>query len=309
MTADARLPAPDGTGPQLAGLPLYLLIDPLFGEPPWLGIDAESAHTFDELAGLRSRGWQGRRVVLAQGAEPIIEAHRLPYLVALEGAQDLLFGRIAQAALAEQQEAVATGSGMTHISGLLETSLDATRLMERLQHMWQVAPRGHSRYLRISDARVFETLCHLFEPHELAPWLGPLAHWHYLARSGHWQRCDGAAAESLITDEAGLCRRTQCLEELASIRPSLHWAPERVMRLDDSRALSLALTRLQQGGVPVTAEHFVRGWDALAQARRAGLRHLEDQVAFAWRSLLPGGARPSSPPPSLTADLIPGDAA
>jgi len=235
MNSDAGDPSKllEATNPKLSGLPLYLLVDPYFGDPPSLDIDPQPANTFGALASLRQAAWQGRVVEVAAHSDPVIEPRTLPYLVALDGPSDPVLTMALQMAHAERDEAMESGRGVARIGALLETALHPFRVMDRLQRMWVVSPHGTRRYLRFSDARVFELLTHLFDAQELQAWLGPIAHWHYMARDARWHACDGAAAESLIEGEEAMYRRAQHLEMLASSHARLPWTPERLSRLND----------------------------------------------------------------------------
>lgn len=277
------------SSPRLNGLPLYLLIDPFFGEPAALDIDLESVDTFDALASIRQAAWMGRAVELPTAPDPVIEPLSLPYLVTLKDSNDPVLTMALQMARDEREEALASGRGITRIGALLETRLPADRVMDRLQRMWSVSFGGVNRYLRMSDARVFELLTHLFEAHELRLWLGPIDHWHYLARDGCWQAFDGAVADTLIESEEALYCRSSRLEQLADSEPRLPWTSERRSRLADSQVLSRALTQLQRLSSYRGGDCHQKGWAAVTQGRHQGLRDPDDLVAYTWRVLLDPG--------------------
>lgn len=195
--------------PQLSGLPLYAVVDPYFGEPPALDIEIQQAQSFEALAALRKTGWQGHEVTVASGSNPVINPRQLPYLVALDGANDPLLAKLLEAAASEYTEAIENDKGVLRIGALIETAIEPDRLMVRLQRMWCVKLGSQHRYLRIADPRVFEMLQVLFDEKELQYWLGPIACWHFQGRGSLWQKFDGAASESLIEREEGFYRRAQ----------------------------------------------------------------------------------------------------
>lgn len=274
-----------GMHPQLHGLPLYLVVDPYFGDPPSLDIDAGSAASFEALASLRRNAW-GRDVHLSTWPAPVIEPAKLPYLVALQGERDRVLSFAADVARQERQEAIESQCGVYRMGALLETALAPIEAIDWLRRMWTTWVNGKVGYLRMADPRVFEMLTHLFDAPDLAAWLGPLAHWYFPSRNGAWCCRDGAAADSETHSEDEVLQRAQRLQSLACGEPTLDWTPQRKARLAHSEFLSRALGQLQAQALLVEPGHYPLGWRALERARRHGLRDPGDLVALCRRVLL-----------------------
>lgn len=273
-------------GLKLSGLPIYLLVDPYFGEPRLADMPMQAAESLPQLQTLRAAGWQ-RDVCVAQGHKPLISPLQLPYLVALKGLDDDLLGDIAEASKAEAQSALANGQGTFTLGALLETEFPPEQVMKRLERMWLLVVQGTSRYLRVADPRIIEMVLHLWSPDEVARWLGPIARWNFRGRHGWWQAVLGAADQSFHgTDEAQF-RRAVILQECAALSPRLPLDGVRIEKLQSSEVVSRTLTAWQRnlanGALPPDAHH--RAWAGALAAKAAGLQHIDDLVAFVLRAM------------------------
>ena len=274
--------------PSLCGLPLYALIDPMQGEPALIGQPSGKPADYDALAQLRAQAWQ-RAVWISRDQRPLIDPMKLPYIVALDGASDPLMSEIVQAAQQEAEQALDSGTARFTIGALIETALPAGALLERLEGMWTVAPLSERRYARIAERRCFEMLAHLLSAEELQQWLGPIARWHVLARSGVWVAHIGAADDTLIDSEEGWLTRASRLGQLRELRARLPRSHEHVQHMQLAEAHSLALTTLQHKQLPAHrwSEAHRLAWDALLHARRElRLQADADLAAYAWRAVL-----------------------
>jgi hypothetical protein len=171
--------------------PLYVLIDPMVGEPlPAIGIVEPGV----DATPLREEAW-GRGitpVVLAKSVA--LPPHQHPYLVLLQGTDDPLLEMTIEVAEGERQEAQAdglagTGRAAHRIGGWLQSGMRETELAELLSTMCRVstAARTSATYLRLVDRRVLDLLCHACGVDRVASQFGRLQSWTYLDPQGGFQ--------------------------------------------------------------------------------------------------------------------------
>jgi len=168
-------------------IPLYVLIDPLIGDPPTpIAISGDSVDGGD-LASLRPARW-GRNIETVHLHKSIaLPADLHPYLVALHGIDDPLLDYTAAQAVGEHANAIADGlegsGGAAHrIGGWLQSSQPPCQLAACIAAMCRLnteAITAH-RYLRIIDRRVLGLLAHTLGPDRLTSQFGPLQQWTYL---------------------------------------------------------------------------------------------------------------------------------
>jgi hypothetical protein len=169
-------------------IPLYLLIDPLVGEP--LGSIAGVRAGADPHA-QREQAW-GRAITPVVLAKTVaLPSHQHPYLVTLQGRDDPLLALTLRIAQTEHGAAQANGlegeGGAAHrIAGCLQTELRAAELADSLSAMCRVntSARTNATYLRMADRRVLDLLCHVLGAARVAGQFGRLQSWTYLDPHG-----------------------------------------------------------------------------------------------------------------------------
>lgn len=171
-------------------VPVFVLVDPLIGEPialppvaPDGGIEAVDA--------ARRGAWQRDVRTVALPAKTDLAPWLGPYLVALEGPDDPLVDTTL--AIARQEHDAATARGLAgdgaaahRIGGWLQSALFADLLAERLSALLH-APGGSPRratYLRQADRRVLDWLRVVVGDARAGAQLGRVQRWHYLDAFG-----------------------------------------------------------------------------------------------------------------------------
>lgn len=175
------------------GLPIFVLIDPLNGEPvPVDGIDEQSSS--DQLTSARACVWG--RSIFAVGLDNraiSIGALRHPYLVELTGVDDPWLQETLYMAACERSssqkkksEAQAPGLAAHRIGGWIQTAQLPTALSSGLASamLLHVQGRVPASYLRLADRRVLEWVRHIAGSERLCSALPPDLQWHYLAGNG-----------------------------------------------------------------------------------------------------------------------------
>lgn len=266
----------------LRGLPLYALIDPYMGDYPEHGLDLSQCTTFDGLRAIREEAWDGRKVFIAEGDDPVAEVHRLPYIVDLSDADDRLIDALTTAAAEEHEQALAGEVQRYRIGALIETWMTPIDLVRRLEKMWRYRPNMHNfRYLRIADRRVFEALTYLFEPAAIARWLGPIARWHVFGRNLQWATIAGEAdVEGGWYSDSGTGMRRTVDPARALDSASLIVGTRQHWRLYDLETVSRALLDWQTAGRAIDADAYRNAWSGAREAARLGLKNAADKAAF-----------------------------
>jgi hypothetical protein len=265
--------------PSFCGLPLYLLIDPYFGEPSFVDLPEVAVQSLDQLREQRLAAWD-RDVAIAENDRPLLDPLQLPYLVQLRGPQDLLIAEGVRYADQEGEQSISDGHGRFTIGAFIEADLPMPDVMARLEAMWSISHRGSARYFRLADPRIFEMITHLWTAEEIADWLGPFARWHFRSRSGEWRKISGAADEDSLQDEEALFRRAALREKLKATKPRLRLDEARVRKLELAEVVSRALTTWQgMEGRALPDDSHARAWAAAEAARESGLRHSDDLLA------------------------------
>lgn len=196
----------DSTSPaavQLRGMldgetPVYLLIDPLGGEP----LDIER-HLEDgsDVQAARSIGWDRPVTPVILHTSVPLPAYQHPYLVTLSSKDDELLAITLGLAEAEQNAATGdglSGTGAAHhrIAGWLQSPFRADQLAARLSELMRLrlhAPTDLT-YLRLADRRTLGLLRHVLGAGRLETYLPAIERWCYLDVTGDLVRLAPGAA-------------------------------------------------------------------------------------------------------------------
>ncbi len=189
--------------------PLFVLIDPMVGEPlPGLGAPEPGA----DMNLLRKQLWQREIVEIALPTVIALPPHLHPYLVQLHGPDDPLLSLTLD--LANDERAAAQAGGLDgegraahRIGGWLQSSMRPEELAAIVATMCRLDTDAYTKatYLRLGDRRVLDLLCHVVDDSRVASQFGRLQSWDYLDPAGRLRRlrspCEQAAPLRLSAGE------------------------------------------------------------------------------------------------------------
>lgn len=163
---------------------LYVLVDPLVGEP-MPAISALSPGASAQLQ--RQQAWDREVAPVVLATSVALSQERHPYLVKLHGPDDPLLEltlRIAEEErVAAQSGGLKGGGGAPHrIGGWLQSEMPADAVADMVSAMCRVNTDAitSARYLRMPDRRVLEFLSHVAGTARVAGQFGRLQSWVYL---------------------------------------------------------------------------------------------------------------------------------
>lgn len=262
--------------------PLYILIDPIAGEPVSLGeVDAED---FQALQSARARSWGA--TILGVKLPPHIDlpAHLHPYLVTpdqLNAPCVQLSLDLAQSELEASQSGGIGGEGQSvhRIGAWLQSGRSPNAVAEHLAQLMllDTEVRTKARYLRLADRRAFAWLRHVLGDGVLSAHMGPVGRWLYLGASGRVESLVSHVDSSQPTRPRITTEQWKLMEQ----GPRVH------------RALARALGQLamDEEPLPVTEEARLiqHAWAAVKKAVAAAGAHpnalATDDDLTAWASL------------------------
>lgn len=279
------LPLMDASAEQLAAsfdclAPVYVLVDPMVGEPAM--VDAPDG----DPQAAREAGWERAITHVALSPRCTLPPHQQPYLVALQGPDDPLLALTLELAHDERREAMADGldgSGMAvhRIGGWLQSSMHPADLAARLGAIFSVntEARTDATYLRLADRRALALVRHVTGDARLGAQFGRLQRWVYLDLHGKLATLDSPAEQDQVL------RLTRGEWLALADGEAVH------------RTLAQWLGEAERAGDPRPAQSepgqlFTAAQAALALAATAALRWphrfptLADQTAWAALSLL-----------------------
>lgn len=174
----------------LVGVPVFILIEPMVGEPFPIGEYAEQ-DAIDSVISLRKAAW-GRPIFPIQLARTIkLPAAMHPYLVALNSHDDIWLTNtheIAKAELASAQYRGLLGIGASahRIGGWLQTTQSPEVLAAQLSTLMCVntSVSTQAKYQRLADRRTFSLLSHVVGNTRIQNMLGQIQVWHSLEGNG-----------------------------------------------------------------------------------------------------------------------------
>lgn len=167
-------------------LPIFVLVDPMLGEPMH-----RVAEAGEGTKASREAGWQRNITSVRLDPSITLPSHQHPYLVALNGPDDPLLQETLELAQDERIDAQKNGldgdgGGAHRIAGWLQTSLHVEQLAEQLSSMFRVntARFTKARYMRQIDRRVLSLLRHVVGEARVCGQLGRLHSWTYVDVKG-----------------------------------------------------------------------------------------------------------------------------
>jgi len=168
------------------GLPCFVLIDPMLGEPLPTAYPPEETGQ-KALVAARSEAWARSIHIIELSASINLPLHLHPYLVALEGLTDPLIAETVSIALDEFDQTrsdglAGAGTSAHRIGGWLQSSQSPEALAKVMSSMMRVNTEAYTkaRYLRIADRRVLDLLCHVVGSARVTAQFGRVHSWCYL---------------------------------------------------------------------------------------------------------------------------------
>jgi hypothetical protein len=168
-----------------SGVPIFVLVDPVLGEP--LRLQSSAPSDMREVERARNEAW-GRETCRVQLGERIdLPLAQHPYVVALHGPGDPWLSATLEMSLDEHFQVRAeglagTGMGPMRVGGWLTSSMHTDDLCALLGELMQTKTEAvtHARYLRLADWRVLDWLTVIAGPVRIGAAMGRIQHWAYL---------------------------------------------------------------------------------------------------------------------------------
>lgn len=269
---------------QLGPGPVYLLIDPRFGDPPGVATEeAKAGAVHDGMQRAREAAWERQVHTLHSSDFSSFTEPGFPYLVCLDGDSDPLLERSVEWAMQEHLDICAIGSGPYRIGGWLQphsAPQARVRVLEQLSsgidHEGQVLARQLAGLLQFTDGRGERRMVRLFDRRVLhtlrqgtridwEPALQGIACWNYLDHNLRLQTlkgCPGAPlSQSLIDGDAHVGLLNRC------------------------HALHLAQSAWLRTTFPLPGDAFDKAMRQVQAARHRRLLYPADQAAYAAEAL------------------------
>lgn len=279
------------------GWPVWLLIDPLVREP--LPLDpippsSDAEQTRVHLAQARAQAWGRQTFDVPLSPHIKLAPHHWPYLVELQGRDDIRLVDSLQWAQREQVDALAngfSGSGraLCTVAGWIQTSADIGALRRGLADSMRLRTEASTpaRYLRLADRRTLDWLIALMGRPRLVAALQPVVQrWLWLDSLGRLARLDDGlendrhiAPQPLVLDHVTWAD----FQHARWVHPALaRWLGEHRQRerttTDGSPDADVDLDRVLQA-------LLVHVKDALAVAQRHPHKFPADDDLVAWAAL------------------------
>ena len=250
-----------------AGSGLYLLIDPMLGDPV-VSTPPDEGLAPDALNAIRADAWARPTFTLKVPAGLAFDAALAPYLVELQGPADPWMDVSVHWAVQEtvQSWVAEPGQPTPHrVGGWLQAAAFGPQLAQALSGCLQLSTQAHTstRYLRLADRRVLSLAVHVLSTAVAAKNLSFLQHWHWLDSHAAW--CSLSAPANGAPERRSLPLATFSAEQWAQMaqgpvfharmadqirqrlaqHDSVHPAQWRPVSADQWRAV---LTHVQSGG-------------------------------------------------------------
>lgn len=166
------------------GAGIYLLIDPMLGDPVLPEVPPASMSR-EALNALRTSAWERGTHVLLLPERLNMDAAFAPYLVELQDAQDPWLEASVQWAVQETvQTWIAEPDQETphRVGGWLQSAAQGAALADLLSGWLRLraAGAGRASYLRLADRRVLSLVAHVLGADHMAHALPPLQQWLWL---------------------------------------------------------------------------------------------------------------------------------
>lgn len=263
--------------------PIFILIDPLLGEP--LPIQEPLADC-DDPSSLRDAEWQRPTTVIRLNKKVPLPLHQHPYFVEVNGIDDPLLEMTWELAQAEYLGAIAEGldgdgGSAFRIGGWLQSSLSPAILATELAQIMRVNTETYTKatYLRLADRRVLSLLRHVIGDNRITAQFGRIQRWIYLDLLGQAAQLSSTSEDKapllLSHDEWALMEQGEKLHRTLAV-----WIGERA-KIDSNTLQDRPLS-----------QYFSDTFLAIAESSKAAqqwpqrFEHPTDQIIWAALMLL-----------------------
>lgn len=180
-------------------VPIFILIDPIAGEP------LPSANGSEQgTQAAREALWDRPVFPITLTSVVPLKPYQYPYLVALEGIDDPWLESTLDMAQDERLAAQADGldgegTAVHRIGGWIQTLLPGAEIAARLAFMFQLNTDASTQatYLRLLDRRVLGLLRHVVGDARLTALFGRLQRWAYLDAQGAIATLNGSSVDDV----------------------------------------------------------------------------------------------------------------
>lgn len=188
------------------GTALYLLIDPLLGDPV-LPAPLEEGLPDQAINSARADAWQRPTFTLRLPPGLPIDTALAPYLVELSHVNDPWLDASVQWAIQETVQTWSTEetSAIPHrVGGWLQSAAGGSALAEHLTQLLRLRTQQptQARYLRLADRRVLGLATHVLGEPAMAASLPLVQHWHWLDAHAAWVSLKGQGPTAHAGDQA-----------------------------------------------------------------------------------------------------------
>lgn len=190
------------------GLPIYLVIDPLSGDPS--PVDANAVQNDPESCWeTRQAAWQRDITAIVLNEKTDLNPTLHPYLVHLQGPQDPWLTHAVEQLYNDIAWELKRGMGGDGVvlwrwGGFVQSSHDAATVAQHLSALMRLRAESSQplTYLRLADNRVLGWLAHVLGNATLQSHWGPIHQWVYQDIEGSVHHVQGPA--SAVADVDGL---------------------------------------------------------------------------------------------------------
>ena len=198
-------------------LPIYILIDPMLGEP-LASVTDEIIDSGAAMAASRVAMWGREIIQIELSAKIKLPPTHFPYLVVLEGLDDPLLQTTLELAHEERNESQeegleGEGAAAHRIGAWLQSNMQADDLAKHLASMLDLTSEVFTKatYLRLVDRRTFALVRHLVGDASISKKMDQLQNWVYLDVQGNISalKSGGEAANFIVIKNAQWARLQQ----------------------------------------------------------------------------------------------------
>lgn len=183
-----------------ADVPIFLLIDPIAGEP------LPNALAAPGTLEAREAIWQLPITDIQLSPRTPLQLHQRPYIVALEGIDDPVLEQTLEIAHAERLKSQSEGLdglgiAVHRVGGWLQTSQSAEELAAQLSTLFKITlnttTATKASYLRLPDRRTLSLVQHVIGDARMSAALGHIQQWLYLDVQGKIATLKGSASDAV----------------------------------------------------------------------------------------------------------------
>lgn len=172
-------------------VPVFVLVDPFVGEP-LLELQSPPPEGLEDMQRRREEVW-GRPVATIDLTHTTLPPHLYPYVVELNGRDDVWLDATFEMALIERERSLADGlngrgEAAHRIGGWLQSSMYPQQLARQVSPLMRLRTEqmyNAATYLRLGDRRALGLLRHVVGDERIVGHFGRIQSWSYLDVRGH----------------------------------------------------------------------------------------------------------------------------